>query len=136
MVRSDTRLTLPRPTDRLPLGTNGLRVSPLCIGMTPSADVVSAAFDAGVNFFFLTADLHWPLYEGLRRGLRDLLARGPSIRDQLVIGVVSYLDEPLFQYLQLREVLDSVAGLDRVDLIVAGAVAHHMSFNARLRISA
>jgi hypothetical protein len=90
-----------------------------------------AAFDAGVNFFFLTADLHWPLYEELRQGLELLLARGPSIRDEIVVAVVSYLDEPLFQHLQFHEVIQSVRGLNRVDVLLAGAVSNVESFNAR-----
>jgi hypothetical protein len=122
---------LPRATDRVPLGLSGLAVSPLCLGITADPAVVPAAFDAGVNFFFLTADLHWPLYEGLRRGLELLLARSPSVRDQIVVGVVSYLDEPLFQYLQFHEVTQSVRGLERVDVLVAGAVPGTESFNTR-----
>jgi hypothetical protein len=125
------RSRLPLATDRLTLGGSGLTVSPLCLGLVPLPDIVPAAFDAGVNFFFLTADLHWPLYEGLRRGLELLLARAPSVRDQIVVGVVSYLDQPLFQYLQFNEVLDAVPGLARIDLAIAGAVPGAPNFNER-----
>src|SRR5215469_14434904 len=65
-----SRQMLPRLTDRLVLGDEGLSVSPFCLGMVRSPDAVSAAFDAGINFFFLSADMHWPLYEPLRLGLR------------------------------------------------------------------
>lgn len=126
-----TRSQLPRATDRLPLGPAGLAVSPLCIGITADPAVIPAAFDAGVNFFFLTGDLHWPLYEGTRRGLEMLLARGPATRDAIVVAVVSYLEEPLFQHLQFHEVIQSVRGLNRVDVLVAGAVPHAESFNGR-----
>ncbi len=68
--------TLPRLNDRYPLGKSGLRVSPVCIGITGTPEIIPTAFDAGINFFFLTADLHWPLYEGLQRGLESLLSRG------------------------------------------------------------
>ena len=67
------RQRLPRFTDRLPLGDQGLAVSPFCLGMVREAVTVCAAFDAGINFFFLSTDLHWPLYENARRGLRQLL---------------------------------------------------------------
>lgn len=130
-ITATSRSQLPKATDRLLLGSSGLSVSPLCIGMTADPKVIPTAFDAGVNFFFLTADLHWPLYEGLRRGLELLLSRSPSVRDEIVVGVVSYLDEPLFQFLQFREVIESVRGLGRVDLLLAGAVSHADSFNMR-----
>src|SRR5581483_8130992 len=118
-----TRGSLPKASDRLRLGKGGLSVSPICLGITGSGDTVLAAFDAGINFFFVSADLHWPLYEHLRRGLAQLLARGPAVRDEIVVGVVSYLEEPLFKYLQFQEVLDAIPGLKRVDLLIAGAVS-------------
>ena len=40
--------------------------------MTVSPETVIAAFEEGVNFFFITADLHWPLYDGVRKGLAKL----------------------------------------------------------------
>lgn len=126
------RRPLPRLSDRQPLGRSGLRVGPICLGATPRAETVLAAFDAGINFFFLTADLHWPIYEGTRRGLEALLARGGGVRDEIVVGVVSYLEEPLFQALQLHEVLDAVPGLGRIDLVIAGAVASPASFHPRI----
>jgi hypothetical protein len=126
------RVVLPRATDRLVLGVSGLTVSPLCLGMTSDWRVVPAAFDAGVNFFFVSADLHWPLYEGLRRGLRDLFARGGGVRDEVVVGVVSYLEQPMFQHLQFAEVLSVVPGLDRVDVLIAGAIPHGRSIGLRV----
>ena len=35
-----------------------------------------AAFDAAINCFFVSTDMHWPFYEQPRRGLKLLLARG------------------------------------------------------------
>ena len=125
------RQKLPQATDRMPLGKSGLLVSPICLGLTASPETVIAAFEEGVNFFFITADLHWPLYDPLRRGLAKLLDGNPSRRDQIVIGVVSYLDDPLFSALQFHEVTREVPGLERVDLIIAGAVSNDQSFSSR-----
>jgi hypothetical protein len=116
----------------LPLGSSGLLVSPICIGITEDPATIPAAFDAGINFFFLTGDLHWPLYEQIRRGLAQLLNRAPSVRDQIVVGAVSYLEQPLFQALQFHEVVDAVPGLQRVDLLIAGAIPNEQSFFGRL----
>ena len=126
------RAALPKPTDRLPLGKSGLMVSPLCLGMTPSADTVIAAYEAGINFFFVSADLHWPLYDGIRKGLAKLLDGNKARRDELVVGIVSYLDDPLFSVLQFHEVIAEVPGLDRVDLMLAGAVSSDQSFYSRV----
>jgi hypothetical protein len=122
----------PKPSDRLPLGRTGLMVSPFCLGMTASADSVIAAYEAGINFFFVTADLHWPLYDGVRKGLAKLLNGNKARRDEIVVGVVSYLDDPLFSTFQFHEVIGEVPGLERVDLMIAGAVSSDQSFYSRL----
>jgi predicted aldo/keto reductase-like oxidoreductase len=85
-------------------------------------ETIGAAFDAGINFFFLTADMHWPWYEASRRGLRQLLARGHGVRDQIVVAAVCYPTQPDFCYGPFEEVLDAVPGLDRLDLLIAGGV--------------
>ncbi len=127
------RFTLPKLTDRLTLGEAGLRVSPFCLGMVRSEDTASAAFDAGINFFFLSADLHWPYYDLARRGLEKLLARGPRIREQVVVAMVSYVTQPEFCVGALGEGLDAVAGLKSIDLaIIGGAYSHE--FLRRLHI--
>jgi len=64
------------------------------------------------TFFFVTEDLHWPLCEGLRRGLGKLLAVTRARRNELVVAVVSYLENPLFGALQFHEAIADVAGLD------------------------
>src|SRR5688572_3364399 len=115
------RRKLPRPGERLKLGRSGLEVSPICIGMTQDPETVSAAFDAGVNFFFVSADLHWPYYDGLRQGIAALLGRKGVRRDDIVVAVVSYLQDPLFGCLQFNEVIEMVPGLERADVLVAGA---------------
>lgn len=130
-IQRSRQVKLPSCADRLRLGNSGLRVSPICLGMTDSPETVLAAYEEGVNFFFLSADLHWPLYEPNREGLRRLLAGNKTRRDEIVVGIVSYLDEPLFNALQFNEVLDEVPGLDRVDLLIAGAVSSDHSFYPR-----
>ena len=114
------RVTLPRLGDRLTLGSSGLQVSPFCVGMVGQPDTVLAAYDAGINFFFLTADMHWPLHEATRRGLGLLLARGGDIRDRIVVATTSYVTQPEFCFMPHREVLDAMPGLDRIDVLVAG----------------
>jgi len=122
-------LRLPKPTDRYRLGNSGLWVSPICIGICGSPETVARAYEAGVNFFFVSADLHWPMYEATRAGIARLVRDNPARRDDLVIGVVSYLDDPLFSALQFNEVIDSVPGLRRVDLLIAGAVSNDQNFS-------
>src|SRR5262249_39269455 len=90
------------------------------------------AYEHGINFFFLTADLHWPLYDGLRKGLARLLKDNPGRRQELVVGVVSYLDNPLFGAFQFHEVIAEVPGLKYVDLLIAGGVPAETSFCSRL----
>jgi hypothetical protein len=120
------RRRLPRMTDRLPLGRQPmLQVSPFCQGMVSTPDAVLTAFDAGINFFFLTADMHWPLYESTREGLRRLLARGPVMREQIVVGVVSYATQPEFCWVPYEEVLEAVPGLEHIDVTIAGGAYGH-----------
>src|SRR5215471_15526270 len=126
------RHKLPKPGDRLALGRSGLQVSPICLGLTQSPETVIAAYEEGINFFFLTADLHWPIYDGIRKGLAKLLQGNASRRHEIVVGVVSYLDNPLFSALQFNEVISEVPGLDYVDVMIAGAVASDQSFYSRL----
>jgi hypothetical protein len=125
------RTQLPRPRERRRLGNSALFVSPICIGISGSPETVEAAYEAGVNFFFLTSDLHWPLYDATRKGLANLLASRRVNRDDIVVAACSYLEQPLFSALQFHEVIDSVPGLKRVDVAIAGGVAHSPSYYAR-----
>jgi hypothetical protein len=118
---------LPRLTDRLPLGTSGLEVSPFCIGIVEDPNTIAAAFEAGINFFFVSADMHWPLYEGTRRGLAQLIAGAPAVRDAIVVAVVAYVTQPEFMWAPFEEVLDEVPALGRIDMTVAGGVYRHDS---------
>ncbi|HWO19916.1 MAG TPA: hypothetical protein VNO30_14115 [Kofleriaceae bacterium] len=120
-----SRDRLPRPTDRLPLGASGLEVSPICVGIVDDPETVPAAFEAGINFFFVTADMHWPLYEQTRRGIARLLERHPGARDSIVVGAVSYVAPPEFLWLPFQEVLDEVPALERLDLTIAGGAYRH-----------
>lgn len=114
------RRRLPRPTDRIRLGTTGLRVSPLCLGMVHSPKVVLEAFEAGINFFFVTADMHWPMYEELRKGLRLLLQSRRGIRDEIVVAATCYPTQPDFNTLPFSEVLQFAPWLERIDVAVMG----------------
>ena len=120
MGQAAARTMLPRLTDRLALGGGGLRVSPCCIGMVEDPATISAAFDRGVNFFFVTADMHWPLYDATRRGLADLLARGHGVRDEIVVAGVCYPTQPEFCSMPFQELVRAVPRLERLDVLLAG----------------
>jgi hypothetical protein len=127
------RVTLPKFTDRLQLGDTGIRVSPFCLGMVRSVDTPGVAFDAGINFFFLSSDLHWPYYDLARRGLEKLLARGPGIREQVVVALASYVTQPEFCAAALEEGLNAISGLKSIDLAIIGG-AYSDEFLTRLHI--
>ena len=127
------RVSLPRMTDRLRLSQTGLLVSPFCLGMVSSDETACDAFDAGINFFFLSADLHWPAYEVARRGLEKLIARGPGIRDQIVVAIASYVTQPEFCEIALLEGLQAVSNLNSIDVAVIGG-AHSTEFQTRLEV--
>src|SRR5262249_31346387 len=124
---------LPQFRDRLVLGNQGLRVSPDCLGIVRSPETVEAAFDAGVNFFFVTADMHWPLYEATRQGLRALLARGRFVGRQIVVAGVCYPTQAEFCSMPFQELLEAMPGLERLDLLIAGG-AYALEFAARLPV--
>ena len=111
---------LPDPRDRIPLGSSGVEASPVCVGLTDHPDTYCEAFDAGINFFFLTSDMHWPLYEGARQALVRLLARGGGVRDQIVVAAACYPTQPEFCTMPFSELVDAVPGLGHIDVLVAG----------------
>jgi hypothetical protein len=127
------RSQLPRLTDRLPLGAAGLEVSPICVGMSLDADVIPAAFEAGINFFFLSSDLHWPLYRETRRGLEALLRDKPGARDQIVVAVTSYVSQLEFLWAPFDEVRMELPELGHVDVTIAGG-CYAPDFAARLPV--
>ncbi len=114
------RTVLPSLTDRQPLGSSGLSVSPLCLGITEDPATVAAAFEAGINFFFITVDMHWPIYRNLRRGLQQLLASKPAARDEIVVAGVAYVTQPDFVWVPFQELLWELPELKRLDVTVAG----------------
>jgi len=118
-LRFEPRTRFPRMDARLPLG-DALLVSPFCLGAVRDPDTVGAAFDAGINFFFLTADMHWPIYEASRRGLAALFARGGGVRDRVVVAGVAYVTQPEFCHVPFSEVVASVPGLERLEVTIAG----------------
>jgi hypothetical protein len=101
--------------------------------MVGSAETVGAAFDAGINFFFATADMHWPLYEAARRGLQALLARGRALRDRVVVAGVCYPTQPEFCSMPFQELLGAIPGLNRLDVLIAGG-AYAREFAGRLPV--
>ena len=133
-ARPTTRSRLPRLTDRLPLGPRGLAVSPFCLGAVGEPGTVEAAFDAGINFFFISGDLHWPLYDDLRRGLSALLKRRPDVRSQIVVAVCSYAGHPEFMGSSGLELLATVPELDHLDVLVLGGV-REVDFLPRLHFA-
>lgn len=125
------REKLPRLTDRLHLG-DGLEVSPVCLGQVMDPDVVSAAYEAGINFFFLTADMHWPRYEPLRKGLRALLKK-KGVRDRLVVCATAYVTQPDFCEMPFEEALEALPELRRLDVLSMGGV-YPADFSGRLPV--
>jgi hypothetical protein len=88
-----SRRLLPRFRQRLALG-DSLSLSPFCLGLVSDWRLLPAAFEMGINFFFLSTDMHWPLYEANRRGLKALLASRKGIRDEVAIVGTCYLTQP------------------------------------------
>lgn len=114
----------PWPTlaDRRALGRDGRGVSPICLGATASPDVACEAFDAGINFFFVSCDMHWPGYEMCRRGLAQLLGRRTSLREEIVVAAATYLTQPEFCWQPFRELIEALPSLRWIDVCVAGGV--------------
>ena len=98
--------------------------------MVTDPKTIPAAFEAGINFFFLSGDLHWPHYEASRRGLAMLLSKR-GVRDRIVVAVVSYVTQPAFCHIPFIEVLDALPALKRIDLSIIGGT-HGYEFLVRL----
>jgi hypothetical protein len=96
----------------------------MCIGMVAEErpETIVEAFDAGINFFFLSTDMHWPLYASSRRGLAMLLARGGGIRDAIVVVATTYVAQAAFLRAPFLELVAAVPGLDRIDVCAVGGV--------------
>jgi aryl-alcohol dehydrogenase-like predicted oxidoreductase len=83
-------------TMRRPLGKTGLQVSPLGIGGggSISNEDLLYAFDRGINYFFFSSDMHHFAYQRSAQALRTLCKQGSSMRDQVVLATVSYVNHP------------------------------------------
>lgn len=128
-ARAQSTKKLPRLTDRRRIGKR-LRVSPFCLGCSADPRVIPAAFDAGINFFFVSGDLHWPYYEGTRRGLRDLLSRRSVSRDDIIVAGVTYVGASDLSIAPLYELIEAVPKLERIDVTTIGG-AYRGDFLAR-----
>lgn len=114
------RTTLPKFRDRRRLDPSGLVVSPFCLGMVADPKIIPAAFDAGVNFFFLSVDKSWHYFEKARRGLAMLLERGGGIRDDVVVAAATYIAQPEFAPVPFFDLLSVLPTLERIDLPLIG----------------
>jgi hypothetical protein len=122
---------LPRLTNRLTLAPNVV-VSPFCLGMLGEPRMIPEAFDAGINFFFVSADLHWSYYEPWRRGMDMLLARGGGIREKIVIAVTSYVSNPRLVVGALGDLFQTIR-IEWLDVLVSGGV--HMPAEIEPRVT-
>lgn len=109
-----------------PLGKTGLWVSPIGIGggMGLSSQNVLYAFEQGINYFFFSSDLHHFLYRQSAEALRTLCQRGSSVREQVVLATVTYLENPekvpgilLDQFVEL--------GVEYIDVFHWGWITDH-----------
>jgi hypothetical protein len=112
------------------MGTNDVRtvarstigefeVSKIGLGIVGSPDVVRRAFEQGVNLFFISVDLHWPLYEAARRGIVSLLASGVP-RSDVVIAGITYITHPRLCSAGYDELLRAMPDLGHIDVGVMG----------------
>jgi aryl-alcohol dehydrogenase-like predicted oxidoreductase len=78
------------------LGKTGLQVSPLGIGagIGISSEDVLYAFEHGINYFFFSSDLHHATYQHSARALRELCRCGSTVREQVVLATVTYINDP------------------------------------------
>jgi aryl-alcohol dehydrogenase-like predicted oxidoreductase len=119
--------------DRIALGQTGLAVSPICLGWVEDPSTIQVAFDLGINFFFLTGDLHWPVYDASRRGLAALLARGRGVREQVVVAAASYVTQPEFTQGPFADLLKATPELEHIDILVIGG-AYARDFRSRQKV--
>ena len=125
------RLKLPSFTDHCAVSGLNIEVSRYLLSSVSTPDVVEQAFERGINFFLLGADLHWPKYEATRIGLQRLLQR-TSLRDEVVIAAISHMHQRNAAAVAFREVLDAVPQLGRLDMLVMGG-AEERNFLPRLQ---
>jgi hypothetical protein len=100
--------------------------------MVNDPDTIKAAYEVGINFFFLTGDMHWPLYEEARAGLKKLFDSGVS-RDSVVIACACYPTQPEFCTAPFHEVIEFAPWIKRIDVCVMGGT-YSNDFFARLPV--
>lgn len=127
---------LPDPRDRLPLGRTGLTVSPFCLGIAREPGLVTEAFRCGINFFFVSTDLHLSLYLNTILGIRELLGSGEARREDIVVAAVSYVENPKFLRASLRELLWLLPEIKSIDVLVAGGCSQVDNYIARRSVLA
>ena len=109
-------------------------VSPLCLGMIALPETVLAAAQHGVNFFFVSADLHWPRYEAMRVAVRELVRAGVRPRESIVVAVATYVPHPDMVAAALAEAVEALGPeIGHIDVAVAGA-ATAADFAPRLEV--
>jgi len=78
------------------LGKTGLQVSPLGIGggSLISDEDLLYAFERGINYFFFSSDLHHRSYSHSVKALKSLCEQGSSVRHEVTLATVSYVNDP------------------------------------------
>lgn len=75
------------------LGRTDLTVS--CLGLGGGGHISSEdtlyAFEQGINYFFYSSDLHHYLYSSMSGALQHLCGRKSSVREQVVLALVTYM---------------------------------------------
>jgi hypothetical protein len=108
------------------------RVSRLAIGAVSEWRTIPAAFEAGINLFFVSSDFHWPIYARLREGLNRLL-ESPRARQEVVLMVTSYIADPRFVGAALDEVVMAVPAARKTRLVLCAGGLMAQDSEARLR---
>ncbi len=132
-VMNELRRTarLPRFSDRCSLRGLDIEVSHYLITVVETPDVVERAFEKGINFFLLGADLHWPMYEATRIGLRRIL-QASGVRQKIVVAGMSFVNVTNGARAAFREIVKAVPELEALDVLVIGSAGCH-DFISRLQ---
>ena len=115
------------------LGKTALQVSPLGIGGgggIESNDLLYA-FERGINYFFFSSDLHHMRYQRSANALRTLCGKGSSVRDQVVLATVSYIDDPAKLIAAMMDQFEEL-GIDHIDVFHWGWILADHDIDALL----
>lgn len=121
-------------TTRL-LGRTALKVSPLGIGAGSgiSSEDLRYAFSKGINYFFYSSDLHQYSYRHSASALKEFCASSSSVRDQVVLATVSYINNPEKVIAVLVDQFSEL-GVDYVDVFHWGWVTESDDMNSLLAV--